>query len=141
MLADTLKENNKHEPQRGQSQREYYLSDRGSVGEDVLLRSDDSLAITAENEHAKFVGEPDRVGFPRPNLASAPENQTCQHGDDAVVGQGGDDSGKGQGGTDTLAGGSGGGAKDSGDVLSDATAGEIDEAFSLDFDDLIGQTN
>ena len=85
MLADTLKEHNKHEPQRGQSQREYYLSDRGSVGEDVLLRSDDSLAITAENEHAKFVGEPDRVGFPRPNLASAPENQTCQHGDDAVV--------------------------------------------------------
>ena len=63
------------------------------------------------------------------------------NGDDAVVGQGGDDTVKGQGGTDTLAGGSGGGAKDSGDVLSDATAGEIDEAFSLDFDDLIGQTN
>ena len=40
-----------------------------------------------------------------------------------------------------MTGGSGGGVKDSRDVLPDATAGEIDEAFSLDFDDLIGQTN
>ena len=39
-----------------------------------------------------------------------------------------------------MTGGSGGGVKDSGDVLPDATAGEIDEAFALDFDELIGQT-
>ena len=47
---------------------------------------------------------------------------------------------KGQGGADTLAGGSGGGQKDDGDLMPDVAPGEIDEAFALDFDQLIGQT-
>jgi hypothetical protein len=57
----------------------------------------------------------------------------------ALRGGEGDDT-LGGGGMDAI-GGEGGGDKDSGDQLPDATAEEINEAFSLDFDDLIGQTD
>ncbi len=120
---------------------------RGGDGDDTLASGpgDDRLLGEGGNDIlAGFAGnDVFNGGSGDDSMLGGDGNDTLSgaNGDDAVVGQGGDDSVKGQGGTDTLAGGSGGGAKDSGDVLSDATAGEIDEAFSLDFDDLIGQTN
>ena len=55
-----------------------------------------------------------------------------------MVGEAGNDRLSGQGGTDTMAGGSGTGA-DAGDELVGSVS-EIDEAFTLNFDDLIDAT-
>jgi Ca2+-binding RTX toxin-like protein len=86
----------------------------GGVGDDLVNGSNGNDSLLGGNGNDRLFGGAGR---------------------DALVGQAGNDYVKGQGSTDTLAGGSGSGA-DSGDRVI-GSANEIDETFTLDFDDLL----
>ena len=119
---------------------------RGGDGNDTLAGGSGGDHLLGENGDdilAGFLGDDVfNGGSGNDSLLGGDGNDTLGGGggQDAVVGELGDDMVKGQGGADTLAGGSGGGQKDDGDIMPDAAPGEIDEAFALDFDELIGQT-
>ena len=117
---------------------------RGGAGDDILAGgsgNDKLLGYGGNDILAGFAGDDTFNGSGGDDSilgGDGADNLSGGGGNDQMVGQGDDDKLNGQGGTDKMAGGSGGGA-DSGDVLV-GSAGEIDEAFALNFADLIGET-
>ncbi len=100
----------------------------GGDGNDTLNGGAGADGLSGWNGNDSLVG-----GTENDTLYGGTGNDSLRGGDGSDVLQGGanDDDLKGDVGSDTLTGGTGNGSADAGDTFSDATTGEINNAFNL----------